>query len=460
MKIFILCGGSGTRLWPLSRALEPKQFLPLFNGKSLFQKTLDRNKLISDEVIVISNKNMSHFIHSQIAGTIENYRIISETIGRNTAPAIALGSMVCQPDDIILVLPSDHLIQKTKQYEDAVLQAKKLAKKGFIVTFGIQPSHPETGFGYIEADGENVLAFHEKPSIEIAEEYFLSKNHFWNSGMFCFKASTLLEELQQYAPDIYNASKKLIEKLPSTTSQDITLPKKDLLQIPSLSIDYAIMEHSTKVKVIPCDLGWSDLGSFDSLFEQFRQQDSSSNISLTRQAISTQNSHNNLIIGSQRKIALIGVENLIIADTPDALLILKQDQSQQVKMIVSDLKIENPSLLKHHTLVHRPWGSYEVLVDEPKYKVKRIIVKPKQKLSLQKHLFRSEHWTIVEGTAWIINGSDAFELTVNQQTYIPQETIHRVENQKDIDLVFIEVQYGSSTSEDDIIRLEDMYGRI
>ena len=460
MKIFILCGGSGTRLWPLSRSLEPKHFLPLFDGKSLFQKTLDRNKLISDEIIVISNKKMSHLVHNQCADTITNYRIISETIGRNTAPAIALGSMLCQPDDIILVLPSDHLIRKTEQYEEAIIQAKKLAEEGFIVTFGCQPSYPETGFGYIEADGENVLAFHEKPSLEIAEEYFRSEKHFWNSGMFCFKAATLLEELQIYSPDIYETSKQLIEKLPSTISQEITLPEKDLLQIPSISIDYAIMEHSTKIKVVSCDLGWSDLGSFDSLFAEFRKKDSSSNISLTTQPISTRSSHNNLVIGSNRKIALIGVDDLIIADTPDALLILKKDHSQQVKEIVSELKTENPPLLEYHTLVHRPWGSYEVLMDEPKYKVKRIIVKPKQKLSLQKHLYRSEHWTIVEGSAWVTNGDRTFELTVDQGTYIPQETIHRVENQKDCDLVFIEVQHGSSTSEDDIIRLEDIYGRI
>lgn len=460
MKTFILCGGSGTRLWPLSRMLEPKQFLPLFNNQSLFQKTLLRNLPVSSKILVISNQKMAHFIHNQMPSTDLDYQILAETIGRNTAAAIALGCLCSDPDDIILVTPSDHLIQKEEHYLQALKRAEELALDGFIVTFGIHPTKPETGFGYIEADGENVLAFHEKPSLEIAQEYVQTKQHFWNSGMFCFQASTLLEELKKHASEIHQASKELVENhIHSFDEQQIVLPKEALLKIPSLSIDYAVMEHSQKIKMVSCDLGWSDLGSFDALREEFQPKEPSSNISLDS-SLHTWNAENNLLLGSKREVALIGVQDLIIVDTPDALLITKKGQSQDVKNIVTKLKEEESKLLEHHRLIHRPWGSYEVLLDEPTYKVKRIVVKPNQKISLQKHLYRSEHWTIVEGVAWVTKGEETFQLQINQSTHIPQKTIHRVENKQNIDLVFIEVQQGSSTSEDDIIRFEDLYGRV
>lgn len=459
MKTLILCGGSGTRLWPLSRTLEPKQFMRIFQGESLFQQTFKRNISSSKEVIVVSNQNMTHFIRSQIPENCLNYQIVAEAVGRNTAAAIALTCFFCEPDDIILVTPSDHRIQKTKNYEKALHRGKILASEGYIVTFGIQPTKPETGFGYIEASGEDVLAFHEKPSLTKAQEYLQNKNYCWNSGMFCFKVSVLLQELKQHSVEIYNACQRLIkEKQFSRHNNQINLQEEALLQIPSLSIDYAVMEHSQKIKVVSCDLGWSDLGSFDALDEELHQVNCASNTSVNA-PVYTCNAENNLVLGSQRSIALIGVHDLIIADTQDALLIVKKGQSPEVKDIVSMLKEESSPLLEHHKLVHRPWGSYEVLLDEPSYKVKRIVVKPNQKLSLQKHLHRSEHWTIVEGIAWVTNGDKTFELQANGSTYIPQETVHRIENKHSSILVFIEVQQGSSTDENDIIRLEDIYGR-
>ena len=460
MKTFILCGGSGTRLWPLSRALEPKQFLPLFDNQSLFQKTVLRNAAISSQILVISNHKMSHLISNQMPDTKVPYRIIAETVGRNTAAAIALGCLFCDPEDVILVTPSDHLIRKENNYLAAVERAKELARAGFIVTFGIQPTKPETGFGYIEAKNEDVLAFHEKPDRERAEDYLQTGHHFWNSGMFCFQVSTLLAELQTHAPTIYQACLDLMaEHADSFGQTQALLPYPALMRIPSLSIDYAVMEHSQKIKVVTCDLGWSDLGSFDSLGEEFQQDDKRSNISL-QAPLHTWQAENNLLLGSKRSVSLIGVQDLIIADTPDALLVVKKEHSQEVTQIVSELKKEGSPLLEHHTLVHRPWGSYEVLLDEPTYKVKRIVVKPKQKLSLQKHLYRSEHWTIVEGAGWVTNGDQSFELRTDQSTHIPLQAIHRIENREDVDLVFIEVQHGSSTAEEDIIRIEDIYGRI
>ena len=462
MKILILCGGAGSRLWPVSRELTPKQFIPFFDKQSLFQKTIERNQSVAEEFLIISNQKMEPFIQAQMPHHLkDDHLLFLETIGRNTAAAIALSSFFCNPTDILLVTPSDHLIKDTNSYHQMIQRAETLAKKGFLVSFGIQPTRPETGLGYIAAKGDDVIAFHEKPSVETAQKYYDLGTYLWNSGMFCFQISTFLEELRTYAPMIYESSKHLASKLSSQRCRKkIIFLQDELLKIPSISIDYAVMEHSQKIKVLPCSFGWSDLGSFDALHEEFQVQESDANICINAQKLYPWKATNNFIIGSERIIALLGVQDLLIADTPDALLIAKKGTSQAVKNITTMLKEEQPTILNKHNIVQRPWGSFEVLLDAQTYKVKRIIVKPLQKLSLQKHLYRSEHWTVVQGIAWVTNGEDVFTLQTNESTYIPAETVHRLENKENYDLILIEVQLGSSTSEEDIIRLEDLYGRI
>ena len=471
---FVLCGGAGTRLWPLSRQKMPKQFIPLFDGRSLFQDTIARNKEIADDILVISNVNMLHLAKAQLEAEGVKGRYLLEPIGRNTAPALGLGALMVDPDDIIMVTTSDHVITKTATFEEVVRSAVELAKQDCIVTFGIEPTHPETGFGYIEHSGQDVIQFREKPDLETARMYLSSGNFVWNSGMFCFKAKTFLAELNRYAPEMhaaclaaYNTGKSVNE---DNTQVRIDL---ELMQaIPSLSVDYAVMENSERMKVIPCDLGWSDLGSYDALFEEFSKQNPDTEGNVTFQEGITPNPSNrehspmmiestgNLVVSSNRQIAMIGMEDVLVVDTPDALLLAKRGASQQVSTVAKSLKAAKSSLMQTHTTTYRPWGCFENLLDEPGYKVKRIIVQPGQKLSLQRHKFRAEHWTVVEGTAWVRNGDDEFELGVSQSTFIAQGAIHRLENRTESPVVLIEVQTGSYTGEDDIERLEDIYGRL
>ncbi len=455
MTNIILCGGSGTRLWPISRSLMPKQFVKLFNEKSLFQLSVERNSKVCESQFIVSNTDQYFLALDQLEELKKtNNKYLLEPVGRNTAPAIALACMSLDKDEIVLVTPSDHLIKNEEAYALVVEHATELAKENNLVTFGIKPTFAETGFGYIEADKENVKAFHEKPDFETATKYLEAGNYYWNSGMFCFKAGVFLEELQKYSPTIYDACKTAFEN--ANTEDMIRIKHEDMLNIPDDSIDYAVMEKSTKVKVIASDINWSDVGSFDALYDEL-EQDSNGN-TVNKKHI-TIDSKNNLIIGSEKTIATIDVEDLIIVDSGDALLISKKGSSQKVKKVVQRLKEQDSHLPNIHLTAHRPWGTYTVLEDTPGYKIKRIVVKPGKRLSLQKHYHRNEHWIVVSGTAIVTVGDQTKIVRPNESTYIKMGEVHRLANEGKIPVVLIEAQVGEYTGEDDIVRLEDDFKR-
>lgn len=457
MTNIILCGGSGTRLWPLSRTLMPKQFVKLFEGESLFQKTVARNQKACDAQLIVSNVEQYFLAVDQIEelssstqspNTSYQSRYLLEPVGRNTAPAIALACFALDTEEIVLVTPSDHLIKDEAAYLVAIGKAKTRAEDDQLVTFGITPQYAETGFGYIEAQGETVLSFKEKPDAVTAQAYLDAGNYYWNSGMFCFKAGIFLEELKKYAPEIYDTCKIAFEnkKIQHSTFR---IQHSQMEAIPSESIDYAVVEKSDKVKVIPSDIGWSDLGSFESLDEEIPSSENVINIDST----------NNLILSS-KQVATIDIDDLIIIDTPDALLVSKKGSSQKVKQVVSKLKEQNSDLTKIHTLAHRPWGTYEILLSSDNYKIKRIVVKPGKRLSLQKHFHRNEHWIVVSGTAMVTVGETVKLIRPNESTYIKMGEVHRLENQGQIPVVLIEAQVGEYIGEDDIVRIEDDFNRM
>jgi len=460
MTNMILCGGNGTRLWPISRTLMPKQFVKLFWEKSLFQLTVQRNSKICDGEFIISNIEQYFLALDQLDELDKKQnQYLLEPIGRNTAPAIALSCMHLDPQEIVLVTPSDHLIKDEEAYDKVVSQAKKLAQEGSLVTFGIKPTFAETGFGYIEADGNDVKAFHEKPDFKTASSYLEAGNYYWNSGMFCFKAGVFLDELKKYSPKIYESSLNALNnsnKDGDVNHKVIRIKEEDMLNIPEDSIDYAVMEKSSIVKVIPSDISWSDVGSFDALYDEFDKDEKGNTINENHVCM---DSKNNLIYGSERKIATVDIEDLIIVDTADALLISKKGSSQKVKSIVKEVR-KNTELHNIHLTAHRPWGNYTVLEDEEKYKIKRIVVKPGKRLSLQKHFHRSEHWVVVSGTAIVTLGDKETPLRANESIYIPMGEIHRLENAGKLDLVMIEAQIGDYLGEDDIIRVADDYQRL
>lgn len=454
MTNIILCGGNGTRLWPISRTLMPKQFVQLFDGESLFQLTVKRNQKACKAQVIVSNAEQYFLAVDQLSEiNITKNTFLLEPIGRNTAPAIALACMVLSPDEIVLVTPSDHLIREEKSYLAVIDQAKAQAQNNKLVTFGITPSYPETGFGYIEANGLDVTSFKEKPDFKTAQSYIDAGNYYWNSGMFCFKAGIFLDELKIHSPEIYNTAKTAFQN--ASKDDLIRVSHADMAAIPEDSIDYAVMEKSSCVKVIPSDIAWSDLGSFDALYEEL-PKDSNGN-TLNDDLISI-DSTNNLII-SHKTIATIEIDDLIIIDTEDALLISKKGSSQKVKEVVAKLKEKDSHLPNIHLTAHRPWGTYTVLEDTPGYKIKRIVVRPNKRLSLQKHFHRNEHWIVVSGTATVTVGENTFLVRPNESTYIKMGEIHRLENKGKIDLVLIEAQVGEYTGEDDIVRLDDDFKR-
>jgi mannose-1-phosphate guanylyltransferase len=455
MKTVILCGGAGTRLWPLSRTLYPKQFYPLFEGHSLFQRTLLRNVAQSDGYIVVVNQEQYFMAQDQFQELKLSVpaTFILEPEGRNTAPAIALAAMAA-PTDTLLVVPSDHLIQNARAYKQAVARALDLAAASNLVTFGIKPEHPETGFGYIEAEGEDVKSFREKPDLATAQSYVNSGKYYWNSGMFCFTAGAYLAALKEHSPAIHAASARAFA--PSQSQTPMKIDAELMRAIPSDSIDYAVMEKAKNPKVIPVEMGWSDLGSFDSLYGALPKDEQGNNVD---KQVYHLNSRNNLAISSNRLVAMVDVDDLAVVDTPDALLITKRSSSQKVKDVVTYLKKSQPELTHIHMTAHRPWGSYTILEDNAVFKVKRIVVKPGARLSLQKHAKRSEHWVVVEGRGWVTVGEKSFFLERNQSTYIPIGEVHRLENKENEPLVMIEAQVGTYLGEDDIVRLVDDYKR-
>lgn len=429
MTNIILCGGNGTRLWPISRTLMPKQFVKLFDDKSLFQLTVERNSKVCDNTFVVSNTEQYFLALDQLEELNKiNNNYLLEPIGRNTAPAIALACMTLEKDE--------------KEYAKVLNKAKELAKQDSLVTFGITPTFPETGFGYIEADGFNVKAFYEKPDYNTAVKYLKDGNYYWNSGMFCFKAGIFLKELKKYSPEIFMACENALHKKNVTQSSNLVRIKhKDMLAIPEDSIDYAVMEKSNKVKVVPSDIKWSDVGSFDALSEELP------------------NDKNNNLIISDKRVETIDIKDCIIIDSGDALLICQKGSSQKVKEIVERLKKEKSELPNIHLTGHRPWGTYTVLEDAKGYKIKRIEVKPGKRLSLQKHVHRNEHWIVLHGTATVTINEKIFTVNPNESTYIKARDIHRIENQEKSPLTIIEVQVGEYTGEDDIVRIEDDFSR-
>jgi len=440
MTNIILCGGSGTRLWPISRTLMPKQFVKLFDGKSLFQLTVERNLEICHQQLIVSNTEQYFLALDQLEEIhLTNNRYILEPIGRNTAPAIALACMALDPDEVVLVTPSDHLIKDQEAYQHILERAVVLAQEDYLVTFGITPTFAETGFGYIEAAGEDVKAFHEKPTLAVAQGYLNAGNYYWNSGMFCFKAGFFLNELEKWSPDIFNAALYAYDN--ADKNNMIRIKHDDMMAIRDESIDYALMEKSDRVKVIPSNIGWSDVGSFDALSDVMA------------------NDENNNFVFSSKPVNLIDIKNLIIIDTEDALLISQKGSSQKVKEIVSTYRKTNPELTHTHRTAHRPWGTYTVLEDTPGYKIKRIMVKPGKRLSLQKHFHRNEHWIVLSGTATVTVGEKTYMVHPNESTYIGSGELHRLANLGKIALTIIETQVGEYTGEDDIIRIEDDFNR-
>lgn len=468
MTNIILCGGSGTRLWPISRTLMPKQFVKLFDDKSLFQLTVERNSKVCDSQFIVSNTEQYFLALDQLEELDkQNNKYLLEPIGRNTAPAIALACLALAKDEIVLVTPSDHLIKDEAEYKKVLEQAKELAEEDNLVTFGIKPTFAETGFGYIETGkvncearegslgyGLSVKAFHEKPDLKTAQKYVDAGNYYWNSGMFCFKAGVFLDELKKYSPEIYEASKVAFENK-KTQHSTLRIQNSHMEAIPSESIDYAVMEKSRKVKVVPSDIDWSDVGSFDSLYEELPKDKDGNTKNPNHISI---DSKNNLIYGNQRKIATVDMEDTIIVDTGDALLVSKKGSSQKVKQIVAEIR-KDTQLHNIHLQGFRPWGTYTILEDSNGYKIKRIEVKPHKRLSLQSHKFRNEHWIVVEGCATITLNDKVFTLNQNESTYIKAGDKHRLLNDTDKALVIIEAQVGSYTGEDDIERFDDDFKR-
>lgn len=456
MKVIILCGGSGTRLWPISRSLYPKQFVKLFDNESLFQKTVSRNVGLADSFAVVINQEQYFLGLDQMEELKLKHpkRLLLEPIGRNTAPAIALAAFASDPEEILLVVPSDHLIREQKAYEAAAKQAMELAESGHLVTFGIKPTYAETGYGYIEASGFDVKSFKEKPDAGTAAQYLSAGNYFWNSGMFCFKAKTFLDELKRHAPDIFEHTLHTFKNARTDTVTRFNM--EDMKAIRSESIDYAVMEKSNLVKVVPADIGWSDLGSFDSLYDALPKD---INGNTTAENVITMNSKNNLILSGKRLISTIDVDDLMIVDADDAIVIAKKGSTQKVKELVAEVKKRNPEMANVHMTAHRPWGTYTVLEDQQGFKVKQISVHPGAKLSLQYHHHRSEHWIVVRGIATVTINEKTFELKANESTYIPKEATHRLMNNQKEELVLIEAQVGNYLGEDDIVRLQDDYKR-
>jgi len=457
MTNIILCGGSGTRLWPISRTLMPKQFVKLFEDKSLFELTVERNSKVCDKNFIVSNAEQYFLALDQIESNsklnLQNSKFLLEPIGRNTAPAIALACMALPKDEIVLVTPSDHLIKDEIEYAKVLARAEELAHDNYLVTFGITPSFAETGFGYIEANGLDAKAFHEKPDFQTATNYLEAGNYYWNSGMFCFKAGVFLDELKKYSPEVYERSLKAFEN--ASKDEMIRIKYDDMMNIPEDSIDYAVMERSTIVKVVPSDIAWSDVGSFDSLYDELPKDENGN--TLNEKHISV-DSKNNLVYGKDRYIATVDIEDCIIVDTGDALLISRKGSSQKVKQVVAEIR-KTTELHNIHLTGHRPWGTYTILEDSPGYKIKRIEVKPGKRLSLQKHYHRNEHWIVVSGTATVTVGEETRLVRPNESTYIKMGEVHRLENKGKIPVVLIEAQVGEYTGEDDIVRIEDDFKR-
>lgn len=469
----ILSGGAGTRLWPVSREAHPKPFMRLPDGNSLLQKTLMRSLALDGvgSVLTITNRDYYFQTRDEYAAVMPSptvdFTYVLEPVGRNTAPAITMASLYLRhalgEDAIMLVLPADHIIDDHGRFNQAVEGAAALAARGELVTFGIRPVAAETGYGYIEQGRGNgdvaaafdVTRFVEKPDRATAQEYVDSGRFLWNAGMFCFRADALLQAVEAHAPEVYQEARRCWDAT-DATFEPLELDSATFSAMPAISLDYAVMEKADNVSVVACDFDWSDVGSWDAV-SALSEPDEVGN-RLAGEAVSI-DSRDLYIHSEGRLVAALGVENLIIVDTPDALLVADRDRCQDVKKVVDQLKRRGHEAYRLHRTVHRPWGTYTVLEEGTNFKMKRIVVKPGAALSLQMHHHRSEHWIVVSGTALVTNGDREYMVRTNESTYVPAGNQHRLSNPGVVSLVLIEVQSGEYLGEDDIVRFDDKYGR-
>lgn len=451
----ILAGGSGSRLWPLSRELYPKQLLNLYAEKSLLQSTFERlNKFIpAENIISVTNSKHSANVRMQLGKLSENSIILSEPISKNTAPAIALSVKYIfensKNDETVLVVPSDLLIEDNDKFIQTIQEAQKYVDEGFIVTFGIKPTYPEIGFGYICAEDGKVKSFTEKPDVETAQKYLDEGNYFWNSGIFMFKTSTILSECEHHCPEIA----KIIKNI---NCSDKNIPFTEFEKMPCISIDYAVMEKSTKLAMVELKSDWKDLGSWKSIYE-VSPKDENNNVFVGH--VLDKGSKNSFVYSSSKLVATIGLEDTVVIETEDAILACKKDKTQDVKQIYETLKQQHDDTQKVHKTVYRPWGFYTVIAEGKGFISKIIHVNPGQKLSVQSHNHRSEHWVVLTGMAKVVLESKEHILSPGHSVDIAVKEIHSLQNPFEEDLEIIEVQKGDILSEDDIIRYEDMYGR-
>ena len=461
----ILSGGSGTRLWPLSRSLFPKQFINLIDDTSSFQETILRLPNNMHAPLIICNEQHRFIVAEQLRQIeSKNQGIILEPVPKNTAPAIALAAMKLLNDDqdpILLILSADHVIKNKEKFQNSIMIAHEVAKDNKLVALGVTPTRAETGYGYIEIDNSkknqfyNIFSFTEKPNKKDAISYLQSGNYYWNSGIFMFKASVYLEQLKKFEPEIYNACKNSSDKV-LIDSDFIRIDNNEFIKCPEMSIDYAVMENTNDAVVVPFEGNWSDIGSWEALWD-IKTKDNNNNA--IDGDIVLDKVFNSYVYSSNRLVSIIGLSDIIVIDTQDALLVSNKKNSQDIKNIVNKLKINKRSEVDNNRKVYRPWGYFDSIDSGKGFQVKRIFVNPGAKLSLQKHQKRSEHWVVVKGIAQITCGSKTFKLRANQSTYIPKGEVHRLENCEKITLEIIEIQTGNYLGEDDIIRIEDMYQR-
>lgn len=476
MHAVICSGGVGSRLWPVSREENPKPFFKMEDGLSLLQKSFLRAKAVGcvESVTTVTNHDLFFRTKDEYCDLSPSMPLhyLLEPFGRNTAPAVCAAALELDArygdDALMLVLPADHLVKNEVALTQAVALAAKAAAEGRLVTFGIQPTHAATGFGYIEVpEGsnsrtiqiQNAVRFVEKPTRELAEQYLSGGRHLWNSGMFCFRVGTLLEELTIHAAGLVKSVTAAFQAADRSDGPGHTVTRlmpETFGAVEDISIDHALMEKSDRVAVVPCDLGWSDIGSWHAMAKLVEPDEEGNRIVGQAEVVDSRNTY---IRSPDRLVAAIGVEDLVIVDTADALLVAHKDRTQDVKKVVERLKAGGGELHQHHVIVHRPWGTYTVLEEGEGFKMKRIEVKPGASLSLQMHHHRSEHWIVVRGTAKVVNGEHETLLRTNESTYIPAGHKHRLENPGIIPLIIIEVQSGDYLGEDDIVRFEDNYGR-